>query len=104
MSLTSDRNHPDLTHGVDETPRDMAPVYLVLSEEERRRGFVRPVRRAYIHTTCGAVTMMDAALAETYAANPSFYGATYCVACQMHRPVGEHGEFIWDGTDDKVGT
>jgi hypothetical protein len=50
---------------------------------------------------------MGQALAETYARDPRFYGATYCVSCGMHRPVGEHGEFVWlDGIvpDDKVGT
>lgn len=81
----------------------MADVYLVLSEDERAKGFVRPVRRSYIHTTCGCETRMGVALAETYARNPRFYGATYCCACQMHRPVGENGEFVWmDGA--KVGT
>jgi len=84
---------------------------LVLSDEERAKGFVRPVRRAYRHQDpeCGAVTTMGVALAETYAANPGFYGATYCCRCQMHRPVGAHGEFTWmtpDGADmtELVGT
>jgi hypothetical protein len=46
---------------------------------------------------------MSQAIAETYAREPGFYGATYCVNCQIHRPVGERGEFVWDdGT--KVGT
>ena len=31
---------------------------------------------------------MGDALSETYARNPKFYGATYCVFCRMHRPVG----------------
>lgn len=104
MGVTSDRNHPDLTHGVDEEPTEMANVYLVLSDEERAKGFVRPVRRAYKHLTCGSVTYMGQALAETYATNPSFYGATWCCACRMHRPVGPEGEFVWDDTDEKVGT
>ena len=108
MPLTNDPNDPRLTHGADTEPVDQAEVYLVLSEEERALGFVRPVRSAYIHAKefggCGTVTYMGTALAETYARQPDFYGATYCVACQMHRPVGEHGEFVWDGTDEKVGT
>lgn len=45
---------------------------------------------------------MGIAIAETYARQPSFYGATYCVHCQMHLPVGEHGEFIWEDRS-KVG-
>jgi hypothetical protein len=43
-------------------------------------------------------------IAETYAANPSFYGATYCAGCKDHFPVGADGEFVWDGTSEKVGT
>ena len=86
----------------------MAEVYLVMSEEERAKGFVRPFRDSYQHLACGTVTTMGRALAETYAANPRYYGATWCVGCQMHRPVGEGGEFVWieaDGsTGPKVGT
>jgi len=106
MGVTSDPNDPRLTHGaesLDGPPVPQADVYLVLSEDERARGFVRPVRRTYVHTVCGAATTMGQAIAETYAANPAFYGATYCVNCGVHRPVGALGEFVWeDGT--KVGT
>ena len=49
MGLTTDPNDPDLTHGVDEGPVQQAKKYLILSEEERAKGFVRPVRRAYRH-------------------------------------------------------
>lgn len=49
MSLTTDPNHPDLTHGVDSQPVGQAKVYLVLSEEERKKGFQRPLRRGYKH-------------------------------------------------------
>lgn len=104
MGLTTDPHDPDLTHGVDERPTGQAPTYLVLSAEERAQGFVRPVRRSYVHTTCGAVTTMAQALAETYARKPGFYGATYCATCRMHRPVGAAGEFLWTGIDEKVGT
>ena len=41
---------------------------------------------------------------RTYALDPSFYGATYCIGCRMHRPVGAHGEFLWLGTEQRVGT
>lgn len=103
--LTDDPTDPRLTHGVDSTPRDQADTYLVLSEEERAKGFVRPVRTKYVHVGgCGAVTHMGLALSETYARDPGFYGATYCVGCKMHRPVGAAGEFVWDGTQEKVGT
>jgi hypothetical protein len=84
--------------------RGMHKSYWVLSESERAKGFVRPVRRAYLHETCGSVTTMGVALAETYARDPHFYGSTYCVHCGAHFRVGEHGEFTWDGTTEKVGT
>jgi hypothetical protein len=100
---TSDPTDPRLTRGADETPRAQAPVYLVLSDEERAKGFVRPVRTSYTHILCGTSTRMSVALAETYARDPGFYGATYCSSCCMHRPVGPEGEFVWnDGT--AVGT
>jgi hypothetical protein len=102
--ITDDPNDPNLTRGADETPVPQADKYLVLSDEERAKGFVRPVRRSYVHDTCGAVTTMGQAIAETYATDPTFYGATYCASCRMHRPVGADGEFTWDGTDEKVGT
>lgn len=91
--LTNDRNDPRLTHGSDDEPVDQAEAYLVLSGEERARGFVRPVRRTYVHDTCGRATTMATEIAETYAREPRFYGATFCVGCQMHRPVSE---FTWD--------
>lgn len=136
MGTTSDPSDPRLTRGVNDEPVSMAEVYLVLSDEERAKGFVRPVRRTYVHWYwldgrmdplpvgltslggglravprdlgiggCGAATTMGQAIAETYARDPGFYGATFCVGCGMHREVGEHGEFIWDdGSGQKVGT
>ena len=103
--LTDDPNDPALTHGEDFSPRPQAGAYLVLSEAERAAGFIRPVRRSYVHDGCGAVTTMSQAIAETYARRPAFYGATYCATCRMHRPIGAVGEFTWDdGTGQKVGT
>lgn len=103
MGVTTDPTDPRLGHGTDREPIDQHDVYLVLSDEERARGFVRPVRRSYIHEKCGGATRMGEAIAETYARNPRFYGATYCCHCRMHLPVGADGEFIWeDGT--RVGT
>lgn len=102
MPITSDPNDPRLTHGADDAPIPQAEVYLVLSDEERAKGFVRPYRTSYVHTACGTSTRMGGAIAQTYARDPHFYGSTYCVACQMHRPVGESGEFTWDD-GSKVG-
>lgn len=82
----------------------MQRAYVVLSDEERAKGFVRPVRRSYVHAKCGVVTTMGQALAETYAREPSFYSGTFCCGCAAHFPVGADGEFVWDGTAEKVGT
>jgi hypothetical protein len=157
MSLTTDPNDPRLVRkGPDQEPVPQNEVYLVLSEAERAKGFVRPYRAVYVHVGrpgpeyplrdltpeeqgcyhsykyvkyeeypvemhprlgrywtqedldnigngCGSETKMSPELAETYAREPHFYGATYCVRCRMHRPVGEVGEFVWrDGS--RVGT
>lgn len=59
-------------------------AYWILSEEERAKGFVRPVRRSYVHLKCGGVTSMGQAIAETYARDPSYYGATFCCQCGTH--------------------
>lgn len=104
--VTSDPQDPRLGRGVDSEPIDQHEVYLVLSADELDRGFVRPVRTSYQHTTCGAITTMGLAIAETYAADPKFYGATYCCTCRMHLPVGE---FVWcdpagDPTTSVVGS
>jgi hypothetical protein len=153
MSLTTDPNHPDLTRYTGpEEPGPQAKVYLVLSEEERAKGFIRPLRRSYTHVGkpkpkypltdlsaedikrfekygwvkyekfpesedpavgqywsqkdlddkgCGISTKMGLALCETYARDPHFYGATYCVGCSKHLPVEE---FVWDEDGERVGS
>lgn len=74
--------------------------YLVLCEDERKKGFVRPYRDAYKHLTCGTVTTMGRALSETYARDPGFYGATFCVNCNAHYPVAQ---FVWTADGAQVG-
>lgn len=96
-------------------------AYLVLCAEEREKGFVRPLRRSYIHVgiggheidpndiskhgrtggACGAQTSMGLALSETYARDPKFYGATFCCGCNVHLPVAE---FIWEADGETVGS
>ena len=101
-----------LTDGSPVTPdhREIDPAtgmqkgYVVLSAEERAKGFVRPVRQSYVHDKCGGVTTMNQALAETYARDPSFYSGTYCVLCHSHFRVGADGEFTWKGSTERVGT
>lgn len=100
--VTTDPSDPRLTHGADAAdggPVDQAPVYLVLSPEQRAQGFVRPLRLSYWHTRCGAVTRMSPVIAETYARQPNFYVSTYCTTCRQHRPVGADGEFHWVDPD-----
>ena len=130
-------------------------AYIVLTAEERAKGFVRPVRQKYVHVGrsvcgtmmvddskmlggprfvctrphmhagacgefkdvvqpdhadmlrthriggCGIVTHMGLALAETYARDPKFYDGTFCVGCKTHFPLDQ---FVWDGTDEAVGS
>lgn len=155
MPTTDDPNDPRLSRGVDEGRVPQADAYLVLSEEERAKGFTRPLRTAYrhvgiagpryelrpftpdeirahsehgdnyvayepypmdekargrfwtqrdldrIHGGCQSVTTMGLDLSETYARQPSFYGATFCVTCSKHLPVAE---FVWTADGERVGT
>lgn len=102
MSLTTDPKDPRLKRYTgEEKPGPEDEVYLVLSEEERAKGFVRPYRESYRHKTCGTTTTMGRALSETYARDPKFYGATYCCHCRVHRHVGE---FVWTDDGQVVGS
>lgn len=75
--------------------------YWILSDEERAKGFIRPVRRKYVHKVCGVETVMNVKIAETYARNPKFYGGTFCASCMGHFSVHE---FYWsDNPDQNVG-
>lgn len=49
MSLTTNPNDPALGHGSDNVPVPMNEKYLVLSDEELAKGFVRPFRDKHIH-------------------------------------------------------
>lgn len=116
--ITSDRNDAELN--TPEGPGQQNKKYLVLSEEERLKGFVRPLRRSYIHVGiggheidpndrskhgrtgrgCGAQTRMGLELCETYASSPEFYSTTWCVGCKTHLPVAE---FRWAEDNEVVG-
>lgn len=103
--LTTDPTDPRLGHGIDSETTPQHDAYLILSDEERAKGFVRPVRQKYQHVAgespCNVVTHMSLALSETYARDPKFYGATFCVGCSKHLAVSE---FVWDGTTEPVGS
>lgn len=115
--MTIDRSKVELTDG-SPVPKDRShttiepsgqqKAYVVLSDSERAKGFLRPYRDAYRHLKCGHITTMGRKLAETYAADPTFYSGTFCAHCGAHFPVGEDGEFTWyemDGSEGpKVGT
>lgn len=75
--------------------------YIVLCPDERAKGFVRPYRDSYKHLSCGTVTKMGRDLSETYARDPTFYGATFCVGCNRHLPVSE---FVWTADNQPVGS
>ena len=157
-NIPVDRSQVQLVGGGEVTPdhREINPTtgmqrdYMVLTEEERAKGFVRPVRRSYRHvgarpklslrdltdeereryaqfdyvkfeaypeselpatgrfwtqvqleSGCGAVTTMAQVLAETYARDPKFYDGTFCATCRKHLPLAE---FVWDGTDERLGS
>ena len=101
MSLTTNPNDPELGKGVDAKPIEQHKKYLVLSPEELAKGFIKPVRTKYIHKTCGTETTMHQTIAETYAREPWFYGATYCCHCNVHAPVGD---FNWSDDGEVVGS
>ncbi len=86
---------------IDEGPRrGQQKGYVVLSAEERAKGFVEPVRQTYTHQFCGMDTTMGPSLAETYARDPAFYDGTFCTFCQKHFPCDQ---FTWKGEALKVG-
>lgn len=98
-----------LTDGSEVTPdhreiddkTGMQKGYVVLCPEERAKGYVRPLRRSYVHNKCGSVTTIGLSIAETYARNPKFYNGTFCCGCGGHFPLSE---FVWEGTDEIVGS
>lgn len=104
MSITTDPNNECLSKI---RPDGQQECYLVLSEEERKKGFIRPVRMEYRHVACGTITKMGFAIAETYARDPTFYTGTFCSKCGKHFPlVNEQGgrNFVWIDNLEGVGT
>lgn len=120
LSTTTDGKPPRPGHEHSGAPAPIDPrtgqheAYWVLSEEERAKGFVRPVRRSYLHLACGTVTTMGRALCETYARDPHYYGATFCCGCQRHFPLRDFRTdalkqtdgwaFEWQPDGDPVGS
>lgn len=111
-AIPVDRSARVLTDGSRETDdgrhREINPAtgqqkaYVVLTAAERAKGFVRPVRDAYVHVGgCGARTTMSRDLAETIARDPGFYSGTFCIKCRDHFPLDQ---FVWEGTKEQVGS
>lgn len=50
---------------------------------------------------CNTITTMGRELSETYAADPTYYGSTFCCGCHAHLPVSE---FIWTLDGQRVGS
>lgn len=85
--VPGDNSHTELK------PNGQQRDYVVLTPEERAKGFVKPVRHSYVHIKCGVETRMSTSIAETYARDPHFYSGTFCVGCRAHFPLKE---FTWD--------
>lgn len=101
--LTTGHPVPDDWSHTELTASGQQKAYIVLSEAERAKGFVRPFRDAYRHLTCGKITTMSRDIAETYARDPTFYSGTFCTTCRAHFPIGEDGEFTWYEMDGREG-
>lgn len=89
--VPTDRSHTEINPAT-----GMQKNYIVLTPEERAKGFIKPVRRTYVHKVCGAATTMGIALAETYARNPRFFSGTFCVNCKAHFSLNQ---FHWDDSE-----
>lgn len=147
LAVTTNQDDPNLAIL---RPDGQQKAYLVLSEEERAKGYMRPVRNKYQHVGkrpvyplipltpeqaelysdenytgfekypeqmlprkgkfwtqieldggCNVVTTMGPSIAETHARNPKFYSATYCAGCERHFNIDQ---FVWDGTNEKMGS
>lgn len=77
MSITTDPNDPRLVRGVDKDPRPQNDVYLVLSEEERAKGFVRPYRDSYKHVGNGGPKHQTRPLSDDEKSNPLYQQQGY---------------------------
>lgn len=119
---TTDGRSPEAARAGQTNETGQHASYIVLCEDERKRGFVRPYRDSYKHIGpltqlvngetgedshqvraggCGTVTTMGRALSETYARDPKFYSHTFCVRCNTHPPVSE---FVWTADGQQVGS
>lgn len=92
---------PEKVRAEQAEPTGMHKSYLILCDAERKKGFVKPYRASYRHKKCGTVTTMSRPIAETYARDPYFYGATFCVNCNVHLPLYQ---FTWEPDGEPMDT
>src|SRR5947207_11760899 len=71
--LTTDPKDQRLGHGVNTKPTPQHEVYLVLSEEERKKGFVRPFRNKYTHVGERLCLIIQKLLSPTVTMLANFY-------------------------------
>lgn len=83
---------PEKVRAEQTEPTGQHKAYIILCDEERHKGFMKPYRESYLHRPCRTETRMGRTIAETYARDPWFYSATFCVNCNVHRPLAE---FVW---------
>lgn len=86
--VPADRSHTEINRTT-----GMQKGYIVLSPEERAKGFIKSVRYSYIHRNCHTRTTMGRGLAETYARDPNFYSGTFCCGCHAHFDLDQ---FDWE--------
>lgn len=82
----------DRSHTEKDPATGLQRDYVVLSPEERAKGYKKPYRTSYVHDKCGTLTKMHSAISETYARDPHFYSGTFCVGCHAHFDLSE---FHW---------
>jgi hypothetical protein len=76
--------------------------YMTLPPEERFRGSLDQVPKAYMHVRCRGVTLMPEDIIRTYLINPYFYGASsFCTGCGQHV---RQSELVWQETGESLAT
>jgi len=78
----------------------LKPIW-ILSEGDRSQGFIRPLRVAYIHVSCGTVSTLGKFMAEIFAGAPCYYADITCAHCRTQFLVSE---FRWRDSGEVVGS
>jgi hypothetical protein len=81
-----------------------AAMFSVPNPVDASKGFVRPHRDAVVHvkgTERCPVTILRPDHADFHARQPGVIDAVRCSACRKDFPAQE---FVWHGTDERVGT